>query len=327
MFMSNYVIKTLVCMLLFFSLVVFYPGGIIFAGIETVNQSLESGEAASEGKAVVDTTTSGVVMTDVLNIRSGAWGNIIGTFNEGDKVDVISKEGSWYKVKHNGGEAYVHSAYISTADSPAVGGDRYVNTPGSYLNVRSGEWGDIIGRFDHGAAIEVLGQQGEWYKVKYNNTEAFVHKDYISDTPVSTAAASSSGDPGAGFGGRPCDGGDVTSEFGPRDMFGNDYHYGIDLGVSTGTPLKSLGPGEVISTGYVYGGGNEIIIQYDNGYTSTYYHCLDATVSVGQRVSAGEEVGHTNNTGAWTTGPHLHFGIQDPNGDYVNPRDVPGIVI
>jgi uncharacterized protein YgiM (DUF1202 family) len=339
--MNNNYIKTLACALLLLSLAVFYPAGSTYAGIEAVNQSLGSGSTAAGGGtdgAGAGGTSSGVVMAGVLNIRSGAWGDIIGTFKQGNKVDIISKEGSWYKVKHNGGEAFVHSAYISTADSPATGGDGYVNTPGSYLNVRTGAWGSIIGRFNHGAAIEILGKQGDWYKVKYNDREAFVHSDYISKTPVRSAApaaaaasaapaAASGGNPGAGFGGRPVDGGRITSDYGPRNLFGNNFHHGIDFGVSTGTPLKALGPGTVVSTAYDYGGGKGITIRYDNGYTSVYYHCRDASVSVGQRVSAGQTVGHSNNTGAWTTGPHLHFAMKNSAGQLVNPRSVPGVVI
>ncbi len=335
-------LKISACVLLILSMAAFFPVSGIYAAIEDVSQSLSSGEASGSGGTDgmgAGGSSSGVVMAGVLNIRTGPWGSIIGTFKSGSKVEIISKEGSWYKIKHNGGTAYVHSAYIATADVPATGADGYVNTPGSSLNVRTGPWGQIIGGLSHGASVELLGKDGDWYKVKYNGREAYVHGDYISKKPVSSssssvasassgsASSSSGGNPSAGFGGRPVSGGRITSDYGPRDLFGHNFHHGIDFGVPTGTPLKALGPGKVVSTAYDYGGGKGILIKYDNGYTSVYYHCRDASVSVGQRVSAGQVVGHSNNTGAWTTGPHLHFAMKNSAGQYVNPRSVPGVVI
>ena len=335
--MNNY-FKATACGLIIAALAAFYPGADTFAGIDDVNKSLTGGNTSSEGGTNgmgAGGDSSGVVMAGALNIRSGPWGNIIGTFKQGQKVEIVSKEGSWYKVKHNGGTAFVHSAYISTAAAPASGGDGYVNTPGTDLNVRTGPWGSIIGRFNHGASIEILGKQGDWYKVKYNGREAYVHGDYISKSPVSGGApaassndnSSNDGNSSAGFGGRPVASGRITSDYGPRNLFGHSYHYGIDFGVPTGTPLKSLGPGRVVSTSYDYGGGKGIVIKYDNGYTSIYYHCRDASVSPGQRVTAGQTVGHSNNTGAWTTGPHLHFAMKNSAGQLVNPRSVPGVRI
>lgn len=332
--MNSY-FKSVVCAMALLSLAVFYPFDGASAGIEDVNKSLTQGDT-SDGKGAGGTST-GVVMASALNIRTAPWGEIKGTFKSGQKLDIVSKEGSWYLVKYNNGTAYVHSAYVSTPDAPASGGDGYVNTPGTYLNVRTGPWGTIIGRFNHGASVELLGKQGDWYKVKYNGREAYIHGDYVSKSPVSSsssssasasaAPASSGGNPSAGFGGRPVDGGRITSDYGPRNLFGHSYHYGIDFGVGTGTPLKALGPGRVVSTGYDYGGGKTIVIKYDNGYSSVYCHCRDASVSPGTRVSAGQVVGHSNNTGAWTTGPHLHFAMKNASGNYVNPRSVPGVRI
>jgi uncharacterized protein YraI len=309
-----------------------------YAGITDVQQSLTTGGTSTQAATATATaatpaaaqTSTGVVMTGVLNVRNAPWGDIIGTVKEGDKLDIIGKDGVWFKINYNGGVGFVHSGYVATDNAPATAYDGYVNTPGSTLNVRTGAWGEIIGSLSHGACVEVLGKQGDWYQIKYNNKEAYVHSDYITKdkpadaAPATSGAAIASG--GAGFGGRPVDGGPVTSEFGPRNLYGN-YHYGIDLGVGTGTPLKSLGPGTVVSAGYEYGGGNTLVIKYDNGYTSVYCHLQNFGVSAGQRVGQGQQVGHTNNTGAYTTGPHLHFAIKDPSGNYINPRNCPGVTI
>ena len=332
-------LKSLTCAVALLMLIAVYPSERASAGIGEVEKSLTTGDTSAEGGTNgkgAGGSSSGVVMAGVLNVRSGAWGTIKGTLKQGAKVDIVSKQGSWYLIKYEGGNAYVHSAYVTTAETPASANDGFVNTPGTYLNVRTGPWGTIIGKLNHGASIETLGKQGDWYKIKYNGREAYIHSDYISKSKVSgggsaapsnDGGSSGGGNPSAGFGGRPVSGGRITSDYGPRNLFGHSYHYGIDFGVGTGTPLKALGPGRVVSTGYDYGGGKTIVIKYDNGYTSIYCHCKSASVSPGQRVTAGQNVGQTNNTGAWTTGPHLHFAMKNSSGNYVNPRSVPGVQI
>jgi len=305
-------------------------------GINDIQSSLKTNQiegTSAQGAQAED--NSGVVMAGVLNVRSGPWGEILGTLKEGSKIEITGKDGVWYKIKFNGREAFVHSGYIATAKNTATAFDGYVNTPGTYLNVRTGAWGKIIGQLNHGSSVEILGKQGDWYQIKYKGNEAFVHSDYIvktkpADAPSAAAAPSddnnSSSAGTGGFGGRPVAGGPVTSEYGPRNLYGT-YHYGIDIGVPTGTPLKAIGSGKVEWVGWDYGGGNTIKIKYDNGYTSTYCHCKDFSVRAGQTVSNGDLVGHTNNTGAYTTGPHLHFAMKNSSGNYVNPRNVPGVKI
>ncbi|HNX76135.1 MAG TPA: peptidoglycan DD-metalloendopeptidase family protein [Candidatus Rifleibacterium sp.] len=75
------------------------------------------------GKAVASSeikATKGTVRVDTtLNIRSGAWGTIIGSFREGDDLQVIGREGAWYKIIYNGKTAYVHANYVETPGNPA----------------------------------------------------------------------------------------------------------------------------------------------------------------------------------------------------------------
>jgi len=286
------------------------------------SQIKDDGNQAGAGQTA---DNSGVVMADVLNVRSGPWGNILGTIKEGAKIEITGRDGVWFKIKYNGGEAYVHSGYIATEKAPATAYDAYVNTPGSCLNVRTGAWGEIIGQLGHGSAVEILGKQGDWYQIKYNNREAYVHSDYITKTKPECATPSPAPASGTGgFGGRPVAGGPITSEYGPRELYGN-FHHGIDIGVGTGTPAVALGGGTVVGAGWDYGGGNTLTIKYDNGYTSVYCHMQKFDVQVGQRVEQGQQVATTNNTGAYTTGPHLHCGLKGPDGQYMNPRDVPGL--
>ena len=72
-----------------------------------------------------------------------------------------------------------------------------------------------------------------------------------------------------------------------------------------------------VNAGPAQGFGNWVVIKHDGGEVSVYGHMRDYNVSVGQRVSAGEQIAKIGNEGQ-STGPHLHFEIK-PDG--VNPAD------
>jgi murein DD-endopeptidase MepM/ murein hydrolase activator NlpD len=57
---------------------------------------------------------------------------------------------------------------------------------------------------------------------------------------------------------------------------------------------------------------------HDDGTVTVYGHVNDYTVSVGQRVTAGQEIAHVGNRGQ-STGPHLHFEVHDASGNKIDP--------
>lgn len=87
------------------------------------------------------------------------------------------------------------------------------------------------------------------------------------------------------------------------------YHTGVDFAVSTGTSVKAVTSGEVVSAGWAGSYGYEVIIKHDDGTYSQYAHLSAISVSDGQQVTTGQQVGRSGSTGN-TTGPHLHFEIR-----------------
>lgn len=68
----------------------------------------------------------------------------------------------------------------------------------------------------------------------------------------------------------------------------------------------------------VYGGmGNRVELDVGNGVHAVYAHMSVIGVAVGQRLSRGQAVGRSGNTGH-STGPHLHLEIH-LNGTPVDP--------
>lgn len=96
-----------------------------------------------------------------------------------------------------------------------------------------------------------------------------------------------------------------TSDFGPR--WGTS-HNGIDVANSVGTPILAAANGEVISAGNASGFGQWVRIRHDSGNVTVYGHIETYSVSVGQRVTAGQQIATMGNRGQ-STGPHLHFEV------------------
>lgn len=95
------------------------------------------------------------------------------------------------------------------------------------------------------------------------------------------------------------------------------HHTGVDFRASDGTVVFSIGDGQVFDTGYSSAYGNYVEIYHGNNIYSFYAHASRVQVSVGQRVTKGQQImlsGHSGNV----TGPHLHFEIRTPGYKYAN---------
>jgi len=107
--------------------------------------------------------------------------------------------------------------------------------------------------------------------------------------------------------------GTVTSRFGNRtDPFhgSHQHHDGIDFAAPEGTPIQAAQSGKVTFAGKRGSYGNLIVIDHGNGVQTRYAHCKDLGVKVGQKLSAGENIGTVGSTGR-STGPHLHFEVRE----------------
>lgn len=111
----------------------------------------------------------------------------------------------------------------------------------------------------------------------------------------------------------------VESGFPTRSFDARDSHYGIDVAVSKGTLVRTVGPGYVVLSDWTQEGGYTIAVQHASGYLSVYKHNQRLLKQTGDRVQAREAVAVSGNTGEMTTGPHVHFELWQ-NGLAQNPR-------
>lgn len=98
------------------------------------------------------------------------------------------------------------------------------------------------------------------------------------------------------------------------------FHPAVDMGASTGTPIKASATGYVTEASYSRTAGNYIKIDHGNGFTTAYLHCSKLLVGRGDTVVKGEVIAEVGNTGT-STNPHLHFEIH-LHGRPVNPNHI-----
>lgn len=114
----------------------------------------------------------------------------------------------------------------------------------------------------------------------------------------------------------------ITSPYGYRvhPITGNyTLHNGVDLAISSGTPIYASKSGVVTTATNHYSYGNYVTINHMDGYSTLYAHMTYFVVSEGDYVDQGQVIGYVGSTG-YSTGPHLHFTIFC-NGSTENPMN------
>ena len=113
-----------------------------------------------------------------------------------------------------------------------------------------------------------------------------------------------------------------------QDTFGADReggarkHEGTDLFGPEGTPLISVCSGQIEKLGWNRLGGERVGIRGEDGNYYYYAHLqsIESSLKIGQKIEKGARIGTMGHTGdALTTPDHLHFGIELPNGEWINP--------
>lgn len=79
--------------------------------------------------------------------------------------------------------------------------------------------------------------------------------------------------------------------------------------IPTGTQVKAIGPGEVVTAGDGGDYGNQVVVRHEDGTYSQYAHLSEVKAVVGQSVQGGTLIGWSGETGN-ATGPHLHVEIR-----------------
>ena len=104
-------------------------------------------------------------------------------------------------------------------------------------------------------------------------------------------------------------------------VYKGSAHYGVDIGwikLGIADPdITAWDDGIVLASYFMTGGGNTVVIRHEGTqwYQTRYVHLKSRSVTVGQKVLAGQKIGVGGNTGN-STGPHLHFEVLLIPNDY-----------
>lgn len=158
--------------------------------------------ATSKGKAVN-------LGNATLRIRQSASTSsaILGSLREGETFDIIAKSGQWYNIKTAGIVGFVHGDYVqvienntpTTPTNPSPGvtvtkGQVY-GVEGSNLRVRTAPSlsASTFGYLLNGEEVEITGESGNWYAIKYKGETGYCSKDYVKKIGNSTSDNNSNG--------------------------------------------------------------------------------------------------------------------------------------
>lgn len=110
----------------------------------------------------------------------------------------------------------------------------------------------------------------------------------------------------------------ITQPFGVNFLdfyqnLGMKGHNGVDFLAHTGCCCFAAHSGVVVWAGEDGDGGISVQLLSEkkgDGFLTIYYHLQKVCVAVGDEINAGALIGYCDNTGKYTTGSHLHFGLK-----------------
>jgi hypothetical protein len=113
--------------------------------------------------------------------------------------------------------------------------------------------------------------------------------------------------------------GKLGDRFGTMASYRDTPHRGQDWSVGEGTNVKACAAGEVIATNTSNELGRMVQIKHEGGWITQYCHLSNNSIkNVGDKVSQGDYIANSGNTGTATTGPHLHLALMK-GGKYYDP--------
>ncbi len=110
--------------------------------------------------------------------------------------------------------------------------------------------------------------------------------------------------------GLPIKGGKVTTPYHKAGkMWSKGYHTGVDFAAPVGTDIIAVADGKIEAANWGASYGTQLVCKVEGGWV-IYAHLSKALVKAGDKVTKGQHIGESGNTGN-SSGPHLHFEMRD----------------
>ena len=161
--------------------------GTLVRADETSTEITNDNSADSVLEASAWETKAAANVNTYANVREEASANSekIGVMPKGATAQVVEQEGEWTKVSSGEVEGYVKTELLAFAEEAKnIYEETYGNqgtVTASSLRVRKipSLEGNQIGSKKKGSTVEILSQEGDWYRIQHGNTEAYVAAEYI----------------------------------------------------------------------------------------------------------------------------------------------------
>ena len=155
-----------------------------------VNKVLLAAPSSTVGKRAVVVNTDNSPL--VLYSKASGSSNITSYISVGEMLTIESSGDNFYKVKvqETGAVGYIsaHNLQIiaSGVNEPysAVNKEGYIINVSSRVNLRANATmhSNILAKLSNNTKINVLGKQGQWYKVNCDGTVGYIYEEYIGLT-------------------------------------------------------------------------------------------------------------------------------------------------
>ena len=162
-----------------------YGNGYGYVSKDYVTVSSSSNNS-NGGNNTVTTAQSGTIKVNgSLNVRSGAGTShsVIGSLSNKSKVEIVETSGNWYKIKYGSGYGYVSKDYViistRSIEENKVLREGTAVTLSLKVRGKSSYESTVMGTIAMGEKVSILEDQGEWSKIKYNNTVGYILNEYV----------------------------------------------------------------------------------------------------------------------------------------------------
>lgn len=122
--------------------------------------------------------------TTTVNVRSSdsEQADKLGKVTGGTKLEVLEqKVNGWSKVMFNGKEGYIKSEFLQTEESAA--GQKTIGSVKATTNINvrasASETAAKLGVLTGGDSAELIANEGDWCKIKYNGQVGYVKAEYV----------------------------------------------------------------------------------------------------------------------------------------------------
>ena len=139
------------------------------------------------GGAAEEITYTGTVTGGSLHLRKepSASAKVLDTYKKGKEVTVLENDGSWCKVQVGNKIGYMMTQYLDIKASYAHLGWGKTADDGSVLNLRAGAGvtSPIVYKTMSGVALELIEEQGPWYRARIGSVFGWVEKSKVTLLP------------------------------------------------------------------------------------------------------------------------------------------------